>query len=160
MQMWATYMHGPSACSGSRGRCSYIRCRGAFYFTRTAGGIAEGIARSFPAFKPSARPFLRSAHPSRLERVVAKCCFASVQCDIALSLDTVPIRQGQDGYNLSSITSLNGHLNFMQIAGTVHCPGLTNCLVSASSRYRWESDLWQREMRASVPERCLARRSG
>ena len=58
-----------------------------------------------------------------------------------------------DGYNLSSITSLNGHPSFVQIAGTIHCPGLTNCLVSASSRYRWGSDLWQREMRSSVPER-------
>jgi hypothetical protein len=160
MQMWATYMHGPSACSGSRGRCSYIRCRGAFYFTRTAGGIAEGIARSFPAFKPSASPSSVLLIRHGWNVWLANCCFASVQCDIALNLDTVPIRQGQEGYNLSSITSLNGHLNFMQIAGTVHCPGLTNCLVSASSRYRWESDLWQREMRASVPERCLARRSG
>lgn len=39
--MWATCMHGPSACSGSRGRCSYMRCRGAFYFTRIAGARCQ-----------------------------------------------------------------------------------------------------------------------
>jgi hypothetical protein len=32
--------------------------------------------------------------------------------------------------------------------------------VSLSSRYRWENDLWEREMRTSVTERCLAGRSG
>jgi hypothetical protein len=42
---------------------------GAHFISRELqGAVAEGIARSFPAFKPSARPFLRSAHPSRLER--------------------------------------------------------------------------------------------
>ena len=134
---------------------------GAHFISREPQGASQRV--SLVRFLPSNLP----RGPSSVLLIrhgwnvwLAKCCFASVQCDIALSLDTVPIRQGQDGYNLSSITSLNGHLNFMQIAGTVHCPGLTNCLVSASSRYRWESDLWQREMRASVPERCLARRSG
>jgi len=36
-----------------------------------------------------------------------------------------------DGYKLSPITSLNGHLDFMEIAGTVHFPSLTKRKVPA-----------------------------